>query len=138
MEGIIILSDIPSEKILAPKPKRLFPKKKHLKRKKVSCKMITHQINLLGDLKTEKEEGLKLIKLDSISFDEINDDFKALEEKTEEEICYKELSNILSSSSEDFSSDDKSRKTDKVKRPKKPTERNVLFLSQNTFSNYSL
>ena len=126
MEGIIVLSCTPVEKILVPKPKRLFPQKKHLKRKKVSCKKVFHQLNLLDDLKTENE---KIIKLDSISFDEINDDFKALEQKTEEEICYKELSNILSSTSEDFSSDDK------IKRPKKSTERNVLFLSQNAFSN---
>ena len=131
METIIVISDTPAEKILAPKPRRLNHKKKSYKRIKTSYKMVSHQINLLNDLKGE----IKEINLDSISLDEMDKDFKVLEEKTEEEICYNELSNILSSSSEDFSTDSKHRKDDKIKRPKKPTERNVLFLSQNSDSN---
>ena len=131
METVIVISDTPAEKILAPKPRRLNHKKKSYKRIKTSYKMFSHQINLLNDLKGE----IKEINLDSISLDEMDKDFKVLEEKTEEEICYNELSNILSSSSEDFSTDSKQRKDDKIKRPKKPTERNVLFLSQNSDSN---
>ena len=131
METVIVISDTPAEKILAPKPRRLNHKKKSYKRIKTSYKMVSHQINLLNDLKGE----IKEINLDSISLDEMDKDFKVLEEKTEEEICYNELSNILSSSSEDFSTDSKQRKDDKIKRPKKPTERNVLFLSQNSDSN---
>ena len=131
METVIVISDTPAEKILAPKPRRLNHKKKSYKRIKTSYKMVSHQINLLNDLKGE----IKEINLDSISLDEMDKDFKVLEEKTEEEICYNELSNILSSSSEDFSTDSKQRKDDKIKRPKKPTERNVLFLSQNSESN---
>ncbi len=97
--------------------------------------MVSHQINLLNDLKG----GItKEINLDSISLDEMDKDFKILEEKTEEEICYNELSNILSSSSEDFSTDSKHKKENEIKRPKKPTERNVLFFSQNSFSNEQL
>ena len=131
METVIVISDTPAEKILAPKPRRLNHKKKSYKRIKTSYKMVSHQINLLNDLKGE----IKEINLDSISLDEMDKDFKVLEQKTEEEICYNELSNILSSSSEDFSTDSKQRKDDKIKRPKKPTERNVLFLSQNSDSN---
>ena len=131
METVIVISDTPAEKILAPKPRRLNHKKKSYKRIKTSYKIVSHQINLLNDLKGE----IKEINLDSISLDEMDKDFKVLEEKTEEEICYNELSNILSSSSEDFSTDSKQRKDDKIKRPKKPTERNVLFLSQNSDSN---
>ena len=131
METVIVISDTPAEKILAPKPRRLNHKKKSYKRIKTSYKMVSHQINLLNDLKGE----IKEINLDSISLDEMDKDFKVLEEKTEEEICYNELSNILSSSSEDFSTDSKRRKDDKIKRPKKQTERNVLFLSQNSDSN---
>ena len=131
METVIVISDTPAEKILAPKPRRLNHKKKSYKRIKTSYKMVSHQINLLNDLKGE----IKEINLDSISLDEMDKDFKVLEEKTEEEICYNELSNILSSSSEDFSTDSKRRKDDKIKRPKKPSERNVLFLSQNSDSN---
>ena len=131
METVIVISDTPAEKILAPKPRRLNHKKKTYKRIKTSYNMVSHQINLLNDLKGE----IKEINLDSISLDEMDKDFKVLEEKTEEEICYNELSNILSSSSEDFSTDSKQRKDDKIKTPKKPTERNVLFLSQNSESN---
>ena len=131
METVIVISDTPAEKILAPKPRRLNHKKKSYKRIKTSYKMVSHQINLLNDLKGE----IKEINLDSISLDEMDKDFKVLEEKTEEEICYNELSNILSSYSEDFSTDSKHKKDDKIKRPKKPTERNVLFLSQNSDSN---
>ena len=134
METVIVISDTPAEKILAPKPRRLNHKKKSYKRIKTSYKMVSHQINLLNDLKGE----IKEINLDSISLDEMDKDFKILEEKTEEEICYNELSNILSSSSEDFSTDSKHKKENEIKRPKKPTERNVLFFSQNSFSNEQL
>ena len=135
METVIVISDTPAEKILAPKPRRLNHKKKSYKRIKTSYKMVSHQINLLNDLKG----GItKEINLDSISLDEMDKDFKILEEKTEEEICYNELSNILSSSSEDFSTDSKHKKENEIKRPKKPTERNVLFFSQNSFSNEQL
>ena len=110
METVIVISDTPAEKILAPKPRRLNHKKKSYKRIKTSYKMVSHQINLLNDLKGE----IKEINLDSISLDEMDKDFKVLEEKTEEEICYNELSNILSSSSEDFSTDSKQRKRNKT------------------------
>ena len=132
METVIIVSDTPAEKILAPKPRRLIHKKKNHKKLKGSYNKLSHQINLLNDL---KGEITKEINLDSISLDEMDKDFKILEQKTEEEICYNEISNIISSSSEDFSTDSKLKEDYEIKRPKKPTEKDVLFLSQNSFSN---
>ena len=124
MESIIIINFTPSEKILAPKPRRLVHKKKNLKRKNISKKAFIRQLDVLDDLKNEKE---KEINLDSISFDEIKEDFKVLDEKLEEKICYDELNIILSSSSEGSSLDIKDKKNNKIKRPKRPIERNVLF-----------
>ena len=66
------------------------------------------------------------MNLDTISFDEINKDFSDLVEQKDEDICYDEISNILSSSSEESSSEHKN-KCNNVKRPKKPFIGNVNF-----------
>ena len=95
-------------KILIPKARRLIPNKKQHK-KKIS----KNNKQKIGKKATNLAE--KSINLEDISLDEINNDFKALNEKSEEDLCYNELSNILSSSSDDSLS----QKNLKVKRPKK-------------------
>ena len=124
MESIMIINYIPTEKILAPKPRRLIHRKKNFKRKNISKKALIHRLNIFDDL---KKGNAKEINLDFISFDEIKEDFKILDEKMEEKICYDELNNILSHSSDDSSNYIKNKENDKIKRPKKPIERNVLF-----------
>ena len=73
-----------------------------------------------------KKSNTKSMNLDFISFDEMNKDFSELIEQKDEDICYDEISNILSSSSEDSSLDNKN-KRNQVKRPKKPFIGNVNF-----------
>jgi hypothetical protein len=123
MGVIIIANEIPKEKILAPKPKRVFPKQKKYKKKKNEKKLTKGQKALINGL---RKSNTKTMNLDFISFEEINKDFNDLIEQQDEEICYDEISNILSSSSEESSSDNKN-KIDIVKRPKKPFIGNVNF-----------
>ena len=77
-------------------------------------------------IKGLKKSNTKTMNLDTISFDEINKDFSDLVEQKDEDICYDEISNILSSSSEESSSENKN-KCNEVKRPKKPFIGNVNF-----------
>ena len=123
MGVIIIANEIPKEKILAPKPKRIFPKQKNHKKMKTEKKLTKSQKALIQGL---RKGNTKTMNLDIISFEEINKDFNDLIEQQDEEICYDEISNILSSSSDESSSDNKNR-VDKVKRPKKPFIGNVHF-----------
>ena len=109
MEFLTVINDNLEEKILIPKPRRLNVIKNHHKKK------------VIKNNKTKIHQ--KSINLEDISLDEINKDFKALNELIDEEICYNELNNILSSSSEDSFSNNKIQKSPKVKRPK----RNVHF-----------
>ena len=124
MLGVLVISsEIPKEKILAPKAKRVFPKQKKYKRIKTEIKLTKSQKALIKGL---KKSNTKTMNLDTISFDEINKDFSDLVEQKDEDICYDEISNILSSSSDDSSSDIKN-KCNEVKRPKKPFIGNVNF-----------
>ena len=124
MLGVLVISnEIPKEKILAPKAKRVFPKQKKYKRIKTEIKLTKSQKALIKGL---KKSNTKTMNLDTISFDEINKDFSDLVEQKDEDICYDEISNILSSSSEESSSEHKN-KCNKVKRPKKPFIGNVNF-----------
>ena len=120
---LVIYNEIPKEKILAPKAKRVFPKQKKYKRIKTEIKLTKSQKTLIKEL---KKSNTKTMNLDTISFDEINKDFSDLVEQKDEDICYDEISNILSSSSEESSSEHKN-KCNKVKRPKKPFIGNVNF-----------
>ena len=108
MEFLSVLNTESEIKILIPKARRLIPNKKQHKKKisKNNKKKIGKKANNFAE---------KSINLEDISLDEINNDFKALNEKSEEDLCYNELSNILSSSSDDSLS----QKNLKVKRPKK-------------------
>ncbi len=108
MEFLSVLNTESEIKILIPKARRLIPNKKQHKKKisKNNKQKIGKKANNFAE---------KSINLEDISFDEINNDFKALNEKSEEDLCYNELSNILSSSSDDSLS----QKNLKVKRPKK-------------------
>ena len=112
MEFLSVLNTESETKILIPKARRLIPNKKQHKKKisKNNKQKISKKVNNLVE---------KSINLEDISLDEINNDFKALNEKSEEELCYDELSNILSSSSDDSLSNNKTQKNLKVKRPKK-------------------
>ena len=108
MEFLSVLNTESEIKILIPKARRLIPNKKQHKKKisKNNKQKIGKKANNFAE---------KSINLEDISLDEINNDFKALNEKSEEDLCYNELSNILSSSSDDSLS----HKNLKVKRPKK-------------------
>ncbi len=108
MEFLSVLNTESEIKILIPKARRLIPNKKQHKKKisKNNKQKIGKKANNFAE---------KSINLEDISLDEINNDFKALNEKSEEDLCYNELSNILSSSSDDSLS----QKNLKVKRPKK-------------------
>ena len=108
MEFLSVLNTESEIKILIPKARRLIPNKKQHKKKisKNNKQKIGKKANNFAE---------KSVNLEDISLDEINNDFKALNEKSEEDLCYNELSNILSSSSDDSLS----QKNLKVKRPKK-------------------
>ena len=113
MEDLIIWNDITKDKILIPKTKSVVPKQKHQKRKKISTNKAQKRKLEINELQKEK-----IINLDFITLDEINKDFNNLTDKLEEEICYEEILNFISSSS-DESSIDFNIKDDIVKRPKK-------------------
>ena len=113
MEALIICNDISKDKILIPKAKRVVPKQKHQKRKKIATNKAQKRKLEINELQKEK-----IINLDFITLDEINKDFNNLTDKLEEQICYEEIFNFLSSSS-DESSIDFNIKDDIVKRPKK-------------------
>ena len=119
MEFLSVLNTESEIKILIPKARRLIPNKKQHKKKisKNNKQKIGKKANNFAE---------KSINLEDISLDEINNDFKALNEKSEEDLCYNELSNILSSSSDDSLS----QKNLKVKRPKK----NIHFEDNNILS----
>ena len=123
MEVLVVISKISEEKIFVPKPKRVKTKKEHHKKNKLSDKKYKHQLTLLKGLKSKNS---KTMNLDFISFDEINKDFIDLNDKKEEEICYDEIYNILSSSSEDSTNNHKN-KSERIKRPKKTSIGNVNF-----------
>ena len=120
---LVICNEIPKEKILAPKAKRVFPKQKKYKRINTEKKLTKCQKALIKGL---KKSNTKSMNLDFISFDEMNKDFSELIEQKDEDICCGGVSDVLSSSSEDSSLDNKN-KCNQVKRPKKPFIGNVHF-----------
>ena len=121
MEVVVVISKLSEEKIFVPKAKRVKTKKEHHKNNKLSDKKNKHQLTLLKGLRSK---NTKSMNLDFISFDEINRDFNDLRNKNEEEICYDEINNILSSSSEDSTNNHKN-KSEIIKRPKKTSIGNV-------------
>ena len=82
MEALIICNDISKDKILIPKAKRVVPKQKHQKRKKIATNKAQKRKLEINELQKEK-----IINLDFITLDEINKDFNNLTDKLEEEIC---------------------------------------------------
>ena len=120
MEVVVVISKLSEEKIFVPKPKRVKTKKEH-KKTKLSDKKYKHQLTLLKGLRSK---NTKSVNLDFISFDEINRDFNDLKDKKDEEICYDEINNILSISSEDSTNNHKN-KSEIIKRPKKTSIGNV-------------
>ena len=72
----------------------------------------------------------KPLNLEKISLEEINKDFMKWSLNLEEEKCYDEISNILSSSTKDVSFESQNKETKKVKRPK---NKNVDFFDKKSF-----
>ena len=128
MKVLTIFDDVPEEKIITPKARRLAPKQKIFKKKKSSNKIKIKSIK--NTIKNFNENSLNLEK---ISIEEINKDFLAWSQNLEEEECYDEIKSILSSSTKDNSFE--SEKNKKIKRPHCPIEKNVEFLDDKNFFN---
>ena len=115
MEELTICDEVSEEKIFTPKARRLCPKQKKFKRQ-VSSDSTNFKFNSIKDLHISLNE--KSLNLDKISLDEINKDFIKWSVNLEEEECYDELSNILSSSTKNSSFESQDKKIKKVERPK--------------------
>ena len=115
MEELTICDEVSEEKIFTPKTRRLCPKQKKFKRQ-VSSDSTNFKFNSIKDLHISLNE--KSLNLDKISLDEINKDFIKWSVNLEEEECYDELSNILSSSTKNSSFESQDKKIKKVERPK--------------------
>ena len=127
MKVLTIFDDVPEEKIITPKARRLAPKQKRFKKKKSSNK------NKFKVIKSAIKSFENSLNLEKISIEEINKDFLACSQKLEEEECYDEIKSILSSSTKDSSFE--SEKSKKIKRPHCPIEKNVEFFDDKDFFN---
>ena len=127
MEELTICDDVSEEKIFTPKARRICPKQKKFKRQ-ISSDSTSFKFNSIKDSHISLNE--KSLNLDKISLDEINNDFKKWSVNLEEEECYDEISNILSSSTKDVSFESQNKETKKVKRPK---NKNVDFFDEKSF-----
>jgi len=124
-------------KIIKPKPVRLCPPKK--KKKYLSSSTQDYQGQLGKHRKFQKRSALptsssnsnsnknqktKIINLDNISIEEINQDFCRYGEFLEEEICQNELFNILYSPKNN-NNDSEDENIPKIKRCKNPYIKNL-------------
>ena len=123
---ITICEDIPEVKIYTPKARRLNQQKNRYKRHDSS--------NINNDFKGKtlksSTNSEKSFNLDKISLEEINRDFSMWNESLDEEKCYDEISNILSSSTKDCSFSSQNKETKKIIRPNCPTNKNVEFFDE--------
>ena len=126
MKVLTIFDDMPEEKIITPKARRLAPTQKGFKWKKSSNKIKMKAFK--NDIKVINEKSLNLEK---ISIEEINNDFSDLTHNSEEEECYDEIKSILSSSTKDSSFNSEKAKT--IKRPHCPIEKNDELLDEKDF-----
>ena len=115
-------------KIIKPKVVRLCPKKKI---KKSSSSSSSSSLNSEKSQKHfNKNEKNILSNLDEISIEEINNDFFNYKQNLEEELCQKELLNILNN---DIDSDNEN--IHKIKRCKNPYKKNLELMKESYFNN---
>ena len=125
MKALTLYDDIPEEeKIFTPKARRIIPKKNKFKRydsiDSNNFKFVT--------IKNSTNTNEKSMDLEKISLEEINKDFQFWNESLDEEKCYDEISNILSSSTKDCSFNSQYKKTKKIiERPNCPMDKNLNF-----------
>ena len=124
---LTVCDDVSEEKIFTPKARRMFPKKKKFKRQ-VSSDDDNFKSNTIKSSTMSLNE--KPLNLGKISLEEINKDFMKWSLNLEEEKCYDEINNILSSSTKDVSFESQNKKIKKVKRPK---NKNVDFYDEKSF-----
>ena len=124
---LTVCDEVSEEKIFTPKARRMFPKKKKFKRQVSSDDDNFKFTNIKSSTMSLNEKSLNLEK---ISLEEINKDFMKWSLNLEEEKCYDEISNILSSSTKDVSFESQNKETKKVKRPK---NKNVDFFDEKSF-----
>ena len=124
---LTVCDDVSEEKIFTPKARRMFPKKKKFKRQ-VSSDDDNFKSNTIKSSTMSLNE--KSLNLEKISLEEINKDFMKWSLNLEEEKCYDEINNILSSSTKDVSFESQNKETKKVKRPK---NKNVDFFDEKSF-----
>ena len=127
MKVLTICDDIPEEKIITPKARRVCPRKKNIKRKTSSDNNNFKFITIKNSTNNLNEKSLNL---DKISLDEINKDFSKWSQSLEEEKCYDEISNILSGSIKDNSFDSDEKNSNKIERPNNPFFKNVEFFEE--------
>ena len=130
MKALTIFDDVPEEKIFTPKARRLFPKQNKSKRK-TSSDNDNFKFNTIKQTNPKCKE--KLFDLEKISIDEINKDFLACFPSFEEEEFFDEINNILSYTTKDCSFDSEFIKTNKIKRPNCPIDKNVERFDDNFF-----
>ena len=116
-------------KIIKPKVVRLCPTRKI---KKSSSSSSTSSSNSEKSPKhfNKNEEQNILSNLDEISIEEINNDFFNYKHNLEEELCQKELLNILNN---DTDSDNEN--IHKIKRCKNPYKKNLELMKDSYFNN---
>ena len=114
----ILFGDVQEVKIFKPKARRLIPNKKQCKSKTSSNHNIyTYYWNNKGEQKS--------LNLESITSEEINEDFKTLNMKLEQEIFYNEIQSIISLSKIKNQKPSNHNST-KSRRGKKSEKRNIL------------
>ena len=116
-------------KIIKPKVVRKCPSRKIKKSPSSSSSNSSNseknQIHFCQD-----ESKNTLTNLDKISIEEINNDFFNFGENLEEELCQNEILNILNN---DRDADNEN--IHKIKRCKKPYEKNIEFMKDSYFTN---
>ena len=124
---LTVCDEVSEEKIFTPKARRMFPKTKKFKRQVSSDDDNFKFTNIKSSTMSLNEKSLNLEK---ISLEEINKDFMKWSLNLEEEKCYDEINNILSSSTKDVSFESQNKKIKKIKRPK---NKNVDFFDEKSF-----
>ena len=114
-------------KIIKPKVVRLCPKKK-IKKSSSSTSSLNSEKGQKHFNKNEEKNILS--NLDEISIEEINNDFFNYKQNLEEELCQKELLNILNN---DIDSDNEN--IHKIKRCKNPYKKNLELMKESYFNN---
>ena len=120
-------------KIFKPKPKRLCPSRKMKKSPSSSSTSSSNSEKSQNHYISVDSKNI-LCNLDNISIEEINNDFFNYGENLDEELCHNELLNIINSP-ENNNSDSDNESIPKIKRCKKPYEKNIEFMKDSYFNN---